>query len=100
MNFTPDQINTGVEFLKKHDFYDVFQNFAIPTEWHDGQSVPCLDEFEMSRRSYIVIKGGVFDAGYEWTDIKYDLGELLKIQSCNDLAIFIYDLMKHVQELD
>ena len=94
ISFTNEQIEIGVNYCKSKfingiNLYVWLQYYDIPLSWYKESKVDSLEELEL------------FEDCNDLTNnyFKCDLEDLIKTGSCNKLSIYIFKLLKYIQQV-
>ena len=106
MNFSDTEMKNGIKFLKKNNYYYLFNNFKLPDKWHEIKKVDCVDNFILYKKniSYIDYDNKIiFDDDMGSSHDTYALFEEVfskKKVSCEIFAIYLYELMILVKKIE
>jgi hypothetical protein len=98
-SITTELLEEGVEYMKKNNLIINCITYKFNNKDTEQKKIYCLDEFELIKipeqcseklLDYICDKN---------IDIKFELNNIMKSCSCFGLSIYIYKLIKHIQNI-
>jgi hypothetical protein len=104
--FTQTQLDKGVKFLENHNFYEMFNEFKIPEEWHEKREVGCGDLFNMRiEQKFVLEYDGTVDEcdGQDYIDMKFPLIDEVfgkNNSTCATVAKYLYELLLYNKKLE
>lgn len=103
VKFSADQLERGLVYLHKTDFYHEFAEFSIPESWHQAETVDCLDLFRMTKRTHCSVsydQGPPTNAQEDEEEDMLDglLATLSEPPTCSTAAEYVYAMLIYVKE--